>query len=191
VSGNDQIGLFDVPAELHAKRGKPSPVDDGRTLAQARQAVLEGRDDGVQCPCCDKFAKRERRRLYSTMAAGLVACVRLWQENGGEWVDVKEINASLRPYCGEGTVNPSSDFAKLRHWGFVEGRPNDDDPTKRTTGQWRPRQKAVDWVNGRIRVPEAYYVYNKEIDAWSSEQISVGEALAKRFNYSELMGRAA
>ena len=151
------------------------------TLSEAQAIVENGRDNGIECPCCGQFAKIYRRKINSMMARGLIELYR--QSRDRFWIDIKEINRALR---GLATVNPTSDFAKLAYWGFVADRGNDD-PDKRRSGIWSITEKGKAFACRRIRVPEKVFLYNGESIGFSSQTTDIVEALGKKFSYWELM----
>jgi len=170
------IDLFgDDPAE-------PVPVPDPTTtplifitLDDAVAFVQAHLDDGVECPCCKQLVKLYKRPFNHNMAAFLCRLVVL---SGPErnWVDIKEM-----PLRG-------GDYAKVRYWGFVELAPKDpNDTAKRTSGLWRPTYKGVKFAENKLRVPKRVHLYNKEVRGWDTQDISITEALGKKFDYTELM----
>lgn len=145
------------------------------TLAEARDTLRANLDDGSKCPCCDQFARRYKRKLNSDMARSLILIVDeyLHEPHDTSWVDIQEIDVR------------GGDYAKLRHWGLLESRPNDDD-TKRTSGLWRPTELGIDFAQGRARMPSHVYIYNNKVDGFTDSTITIREALGDAFDYAEL-----
>ncbi len=79
------------------------------------------------------------------------------------------------------------DYAKLRHWGLAELKPNDDDPSKKDSGLWRPTEKGRRFAYRQIRVPRYVYLYKNKVMGFSEETISIEEALKVSFDYDDLM----
>jgi hypothetical protein len=144
------------------------------TLHEARAIVRNNLDDGIQCPCCDQFCKRYRRKLNSQMARWLIWLYR--RASGSEWVTVRE-----SPVRG-------GDYAKLALWGLVEQKSNDDE-TKRTSGVWRITKLGRDFVDGHRFIPSHVMLYNNTIHGWSRACTTIRHALGERFDYAELMGQ--
>ena len=149
------------------------------SLESAENYVLENRCSGVECPCCGQYCKIYERSLNYAMARFLIwlvrsylGCRRWWGVNEGPVIQHRK---------GGG------DFAKMEHWGLIVSRPNDD-PKKRMSGHWKPTEKGIDFVYGRIYLPAKVHLYNNQAVAWSSEVINIVDALGKKFDYRELMG---
>jgi len=165
-----QVGLFDAPE------------GQGPLLSEARREVVEGREDGISCPCCDQYVRVYRRKLNKPMARLLLWLVRR-HEKDPRWYNVHEFPL-IQGRRGGG------DFAKLAHWGLVEeGRLDDEDGTRRTSGIWVPTSKARQFVAGALRVPSHVHLYNNHPVGFSDTPISIRDALGEEFSYADLMGR--
>ncbi len=151
----------------------------GKTLAEAKAEVRAGARDGTTCPCCGQFVKVYKRPLYAGMAAGLVLLCRDYVRGNQDWIHVP--SAKWRVEAGRG-----GDFAKLRYWGLIEERPNDDE-AKRTSGFWRPTDRGLEFANGRGMVQKYALVFQGECVGFDGHKINIGAALAGKFNYTELM----
>ena len=144
------------------------------TLAEARQIVAGGVQEGVTCPCCDQYIKRYKRALNSTMARFLIWLVRTSRDTPGGWVDIRRC-----PVRG-------GDYAKLLHWGMV-AHAEDKDGGKRS-GMWRPTEQGVEFAHSVTRVPSHVFLLTGQVDGWASTTTDIRGALGKRFDYLELMG---
>lgn len=82
------------------------------------------------------------------------------------------------------------EYSRLAHWGFILAKPNED-PTKRTSGLWCLTTKGIDFTNKRISVPAYYYMFDRKIVGWASNQVNVEEALGTLFDYQDVMERRA
>lgn len=156
------------------------------TLDEARVQLRAKIKKGAKCPVCKQFAKVYAHPLGSTMARFLIVLVKKHEQHG-EWIHARDLYAHV-----PGASTTGGYFSLLIHWGLIEGKPNDKDPTKRCSGFWRPTQSGIDFAYGRIRVPRYIETYNgKCIAIDKSVQISVTEALGEKFDYSELMATVA
>lgn len=157
------------------------------TLTQAREFVMKGRLDaeGVGCPCCGQLAKVYTRKINSTMARWLIALCWLYKFKK-RWYGVRE-PWSLKINGGTG------DVAKLAYWGLIEHRPKDpEDTTRRTSGFWKPTQRAFEFVRGDITVEGAALVYNSELLGWAElPEVNIKDCLGTKFDHGELMRTAA
>lgn len=164
------LDLFDPPTNgsgLHF-----DSLDDAIAYVQAHL------DDGVTCPCCQKFARRYRRKFNATMARSLIWLVRSWEDNGKNWVDV--------PKTAPRWLVRSNQLPTVRWWDMVE-RPYNTDSTKKHSGLWRPTERGVEFAHKRLRVPEQAVTYNGEVEGLVGDSIWITDALGTKFDYSEIM----
>jgi len=147
------------------------------TVRDARRRVYDSLEDGIICPCCDQTCKEYPRKLNHNMAASLIWLVREYRHRP-RWI---HITAEAPRF-----VLKTKEYATPRHWGLMEARENDD-PTKKTSGLWRPTQDGIDFVGGRIRVASHAFLYNNTCRGLSKETTTIEEALGEFFDYQELM----
>jgi hypothetical protein len=93
----------------------PSPFL-GESLASARRRVRQGRDEGMDCPCCDQWVQRYQRRIYATVAREMIRCHLAMPTGPGGWVHISTI-------LGPSGHGGGGDFAKLVYWGLAEEMP--------------------------------------------------------------------
>lgn len=158
--------------ELSKNRRRTHPA----TLKAAQQYVQKNLAGGVRCPCCAQYCKMYRRPLNSQMARFLIWLVREY-ESRPRWIDWRRAPDILR----------GGDYAKLQYWGLIESRQTDD-PSKRTSGLWRPTKDGIEFAHRRRSVPASVYVYNNQVHEREPRYISIEDALGEHFNYQELMG---
>lgn len=144
-----------------------------RTLDEAQDWLRSRLDEGAECPCCKQFAKVYKRPINSQMARWLIWLVLEYKHNQ-RWIDVKE--SALR----------GGDYGKLAHWGLIEQEQNTN-PTKRTSGLWRPTAKGTDFVFEAVRVEKKVHLYDGRVMGFSGGLVSIRNALGKQFDYEELM----
>ena len=173
-------GLFDNLSEE-----KPAPVLDPQTIDRAVD-VLRGRidsklDDGIRCPCCDKYVKRYRRKFNASMARSLIWLVREWQagRHTAGWIDV--------PNSAPRWLLRTNQLPTVRWWGLIERADNEDETVKHS-GWWRPTRKGELFAEHRIMIPKTAITYNGEVTGFDDELCWVDECLGVKFNYSDLMG---
>ncbi len=145
---------------------------DEMTLAQARDLLRELVVEGVHCPCCTRYAKVYKRTINSGMAQSLIV---MYRTNGLQWQHVPT------------TVGRSSaEEGKLAYWGLIEGeierRPDGGRP-----GVWRVTEKGKSFLECWTTVKKYATVYDGRVLDISGPEISIVDALGKKFNYRELM----
>ena len=139
-------------------------------LSVARRMVKEGAEEGIQCPCCDRYVKQYRRKLNAGMTATLIWLVGEYYSTKN-WVDVQRQAPK--------TVLRNREVGKLQHWGMVET----------SKGKWRPTQTGIDFVNRRIKVQSHVLLLDNKMQGFSGQLVSVDDTLTSKFDYDELLGR--
>lgn len=169
-------------------------MDDATPLAEVKKHIEDNTKEGVRCPVCGRYCKVYTYHLHSSMVECLIGLVQVYKRKlkkysemselpkGGVWVHVRSV-----PVRGGVAANRGGHLAKCQHWGLVAPKPNDDDPTKRSSGYWRPTQLGINFVNGLDELPSYVLLYQNEVQGVSPKTIHIKEALGKRINYEELM----
>ena len=155
------------------------------TLQAAKNDLRQGwlTPQGAICDCCHQTVKLYKRKMAGMAVRELIDLFKITDLNNPEFFHRSKFIKTVYYSCG--------DWAKLRHWGLISEKQNEDS-SKKSSGEWRITEKGIDFVMGKIKVPSHIYIYNKEtynlVGAPESENIGVVEALGNKFNYPELMG---
>lgn len=179
VDESKQLDLWPV---RNPEQDRILPIgSDALTLEEARAQLYVGMDDGTSCPCCGQDVKVYRRTLNGPMCFLLIWLV-LEHLTAPRWRNVREF-PQIQNRRGGG------DFAKLRYWGLIQPRDKDeDDPKRRTSGDWRPTGRGISFVHGKITVPRAVYIYDTRLLRFDPVHTTIHQALGKEWDYHELMG---
>lgn len=151
---------------------------EGTALGQAQQKFLESLGGGTSCPCCGRFAKLNWRGINNTMAAGLCWLVGTYKGNGRNWIDV--------PNHGPAWMKRTNQHPSLRWWGLVEKAPNDD-PTKKSSGLWRPTKLGIRFALGKVDVPREVLIFDKRVVTVSKQRTMIEQAQGVVYDYWETM----
>lgn len=149
------------------------------TIREAKKKLRENWERGINCPCCGQMVKLYKRKLYAIQARGLIELYKLDQTES-KYYHIREIEGKFRGSGG-------GDFAKLRYWKLIEEKPNEDDPSKRTSGMWQITDRGRDFVLGNVKVRSHMTIFDGKFQGLEGDLITIQEALGKKFNYSELM----
>ncbi len=149
---------------------------ENKCITELRAEIQRDREKGCQCKICDQNVKLYKRKLNSGMAAALYWMVNF---NDGNWIDI--------PATAPRFILRTKEYGTLRHWGLVLQCPNNDDPTKKNSGLWKPTLTGIQFVTGILEVPKYIYLYNNEVEGSSDEQTKIQEALGDKFDYEKLM----
>lgn len=152
-----------------------------KTVSEERERIRANREKGTTCECCGQLVKIYQRKLSSSMAYGLIALVRAYRESG-DWTHITNIPIQDRRVWSA----VRGDFAKLRYWGLIVAKENDDD-AKRSSGYWKPTERGVSFVAGKLHVPHSFGLLNGEPVSVAQNTIDIRQALTDRYNYSELI----
>lgn len=178
-----QLGLFEPPSERHTLPPAHLNGTDTINAVRARMSKRMRDGDSMQCPCCDRRVTLYSRSIHAAMAWGLMIVVREWVLTQ-DWVHVITAVDRMRT-AGKAkdllgrSVNPMSDFAKLRYWDLI--KPGD------AKGMWKPTTAGVQFAAGRIRVPKTAFVYNGKCYGFDAEKTDIHIALAERFDFDAMM----
>jgi hypothetical protein len=147
---------------------------DALTLGEARDLLRTLVDEGHDCPLCTQFAKVYRRPIHATMALELIA---FYRYAGREWGALKQSG-----------VQRGGDMVKCRYWGLIEAMDGERDDGSERVGWWRVTELGEAWIHQRARVKKYARVYDGRCLGLHGEEVSIVDALGKKFNYAELMG---
>ena len=151
---------------------------ENKCVAQLRQEILDKREEGCLCKICDQYVKLYKVKLNSGMAHFL--CWMFTQPNHAfAWIDV--------PLQAPRQIIKNRNYGRLAHWGLIEAKQNDDDPTKKDSGLWRLTQKGLAFVTGNLTVPKHVMLYNNIAEGFSEEHTKIKDCFESHFNYEELM----
>ena len=177
------MSLFPEDRPRCPEHGEPLPCFQCAkpdTLRAAREALFGAvfeSGKGVDCPCCGRRVQRYKRHINSAMAATLIwTCREFFRTQ--DWVPVARDGPRL--------AIKNREYARLRHWGLIEAKPNAD-PKKRDSGFWKPTSAAYTYIRREARLPKTKYVFKNTVLGESEETADVVEALGKNFDYAELM----
>ena len=132
-------------------------------------------EEGVQCPCCEQHAKVYKRKLNSGMARSLVWLV--INTSPGEWIEISH---------APNFIHKNREHSKLAHWGILEQQACDD-TKKKDSGIWRVTDFGRDFAHERATTFSHVYLYNNHVLGFTTERVTVVDALGKDFDFQELM----
>jgi len=158
---------------------RPSTRED-MTMAQAWPLFDASFYAGTYCPCCNQRVQLYPRKVYGAVAVFLIWLVRTCKD--GAWASLQDAPL-LQGRRGGG------DKDKLKFFGLAEEKPNETDPSKRSSGFWRPTEKGIRFVRGEVRIAKTAWGYNGQCLGYSTDQITIQEALGSKYDYREVMGR--
>lgn len=152
-----------------------------------RNYILSSRDEGVKCPCCERFSKVYRRSITSSMAYALYLIYCHSANTGKKWLHVPSfLSDSVSKNAG--ATSRGGDWAKLGYWDLLQEHHDVREDGGKHVGWWRITDLGEAFVEGKVKIPKHAVVYNQTLMALDTgELVSFEESLKNRFNYDELM----
>lgn len=131
------------------------------------------------CPCCSQKVNMCSYKIYDSSALALIKLKQL--------TDKKKKPYHVYDFAESTALHVrASHYADLRHWGLIEPFKSND-PKKKSSGFWTITQKGIDFVEGKIRLPEKIKMFNNTFFGYDGDDIDIIQALGQKFNYYEIM----
>jgi len=167
----------------------PTPEE----ILRVQRFFADNLEAGTDCPCCTRHAKRQYRPLGCGPARWLIEIVYL--SDDGQAIHTGEIIKALKG----NNVSGSDATSVLPLYGMIEPAkdpkegvnppPPSKARSKRTSGFWRPTKLGRAFALGKIKVPAKVVTCLGVPEAFEGDPVSIQDALGKKFNYDEIMGR--
>lgn len=139
--------------------------------------TTDKRDEGYNCPCCGLYVKRYHRSLNCNMALALIVLYRSGIRDFVHLEDLMRKNGYQR--CG--------DASYLIHYRFLERCKEKRDDGSSRNGKYKITSLGLMFVEGKITAREKVIIFNNKCEGFSGGEITIHDALGKKFSYSELM----
>ena len=143
------------------------------TLEQARVRTQAAVQEGIICPCCDRFAKQYRRALHSEMGQFLIMLYRA-DNNGTEWVHIRDILG--------GGGKAATDASYLVYYQLLERRGDNE-----SAGWYKTTDLGRSFVEGKQMARSHFFVYGGECKGFDGEYVTIHDVLGVQFKYADLM----
>ena len=151
-------------------------MNNDNTIEEAKHYLRANWEKGCKCPTCGQMVKLYKRKLHTVMALMLVKLYKLDHQKAG-YYHAKDFVI---------TKTGTNDFSKLRYWGLIVSKDNDD-TKKRASGIWAITDKGRQFVRGEISVPEKVLIFDSKYFGYDGDQIKIDRAIGAEFDYGELM----
>lgn len=141
---------------------------------------LLSRGESVTCPCCDRFAKIYKYSLTRKQISQLKTFYGFC--GYADWVHTSFVAGEMGP----------ADFTKLKHWEFIESKPNTD-TQKKCSGQYRVTEKGERFLFNGLTVPTQVIVYNDKVIGFAGRNFTAKDIVEEggKFDYQKLMAESA
>lgn len=148
------------------------------TLSAAKKELWEGMEkEGIDCPCCGRFAKMYRYTISKAQIAAFhwIAMHSL----ANEYIEVQRDAPRW--------LLQSNSHGKLVHWGLLEQKPNVSDETHKS-GCWRLTKLGWKFHRGLASVQQYALVFNNKCFGHEGEEQYFRDRF-ESFHYADLMSR--
>ena len=186
--------------EAKSDTKKDAPKDEffhqpQASLEDAKKWLRARFSKGAPCPCCQQFVKLYKRSLSKSSAYVLLLMARYYNRvgvNPQDWLHVPSYVAEVAVGNPRRAAAVRGDWAKMKHWGLIEEKPETRADGSPRVGYWRLTELGRKFVNREVKIPACIYLYNGELMQRAvEEQITIDDALSTDFSYSEIMGDAS
>lgn len=155
---------------------------EGITLHEAKDWLNNKvtSDEGVICPCCNRYTRRYKRKITKSMILGL----HLIKKSGKtDYIHLQEFFKNQD--CPSSTFG---DVAKLRFWGLIDKLETERPDGSHRNGFYRITQQGIDFLEGKLKVPPYVIIRNDIPVSFSTDEpIGVFESSLQGFNFRDLM----
>lgn len=152
-------------------------MGDTKNLLEQQSLGFPDADKGYTCPHCGQFCKRYFRKFNSNMALALIVLYRN-REKGFLHLENTMIQAGYKR---------SGDASYLRHYGLIEKKEGKRDDGSTRNGMYKITGRGIMFVEGKTEVRSTCIIYNNKHEGFEGREITIQEALGKKFDYRELM----
>jgi len=178
VSASKEGRPSSPPARSEVAPRRSPKKGDEMTVAEAREMLSQGAEDGVHCPCCSQLVRLYKRALHAEMVLFLYKLAREYKKDPRPYT-TRELIPSLTKSASDGTY--------LTRWGIIKKITAGKNSTGGMAGGYVPTQKGLAFLRDRIKVPSHVFMQCGKTMGFSERQISVREALGSRFDYEKLL----
>ena len=151
----------------------------GPTVREANLDLMARLDEGPTCPCCDRMARRYKRKLNAGMVRTLIWLYNFQRSSGSRFVSVADVAPIF--------VRRSNEISRLILWGLVREATPSEYQDRKSSGLYSMTYNGNQFVEGDRHVQSHVWVYNNVVLGFAETRVTVTEALGDEFSYSELM----
>jgi hypothetical protein len=134
-------------------------------------------EKNLRCECCGRLMVIYHRPINSNMAFTLL---QLYRHKEFNFVHVER-------WLKEKGYPRSGDFHKLIYWGFLEKKHEEREDGCKYNGYYKITGRGIMFCENKITAKEKAQIYNNKFLGFEGKEITIQDALGKKFNYSELM----
>ncbi len=146
-------------------------------LGEVKIYLDENFKEGSRCPACGRVVKLYNRGFNISMAYGLFLIYFLHQKKGfHKGIKMNDEIAAL-----EIPAN-NIEYSKLRYWDLIQ---ETDGNNNGHLGNWKITKKGVNFVTGKITIPQIAIVYNTKVLGFSEDHIYITQFRRENYKHHE------
>lgn len=158
------------------------------TLLECQEYNNKNVENGVTCPCCDRYMKLYKRSYSSGMAVFMLGLYRLTKKISFMGTEEYFHYVDVLKHLG---INSGGDYAKNVFWGLIEPKADDkeelEDLGTKSSGMFKITDIGIDFVLSKIKIPKKVHLLLNEVEGFDQEKIGIEDALGNKFDYFDLM----
>lgn len=132
---------------------------------------------GYKCECCGQFIKLYSRHFNCNMGLALIY---LYKNRDKGFIHLENsMVADGFKRCG--------DASYMLHYYLIEAMPEKRKDKSPRNGHYRISGRGILFVEGNMKVQERFLTFNNKCEGFEGEEITIQQALGKRFSFEELM----
>jgi len=121
---------------------------------------------GCVCPACGLWIKEYPYTFHSGMAKALILIHQGFNEKNlskDDWLHVEN-------YLAEKREKIKGYHGKLKHWGILKQKPNDDSK-KKYSGYWQITEFGLLFLSGDVKVSKVAHLFNDKCQSFSGKLV--------------------
>ena len=147
----------------------------------AKQQMLtlfpQDKRKGFKCSCCGQLVKLYSRHFNCNMALALIY---LYKNRDKTFIHLENsMIADGFKRCG--------DASYLLHYYLIENMPEKRKDQSPRNGHYKISGRGILFVEGVMKVHERFLICNNKFEGYEGDEITIRQALGKKFDFEELM----
>jgi len=134
---------------------------------------------GFICSSCGSYVRQYTRSVNASMALVLLL---MWKHNKYDFFHVENWLKQI------GQSGLRADYHKLRFWGLIEAKIEAREDGSKRNGYYKITNEGVQFASRKTTVQSKAVILHNKLQYFEGEQISIIQALGKKFDYNQLMG---
>ena len=158
---------------------------------EAERLRKDGRKSkGTICQCCGQKVQLYKRKLTAEMCVCLIYMLKFFRhQEEAELYQYYTMNDYFFEIIGNDQLKHIlANFTKLRYWDLIAPMPTRPDKIVYKKGHYTLTENGLKFAQQEIGVPRYAFVYNDQVDAHSTEFVTITDILSEQnIDYEQLV----